>query len=404
MSRFIELVQEKNESAIARNKLSLEMTLLSAKEEFKNKFLANLNHEIRNPLNNLLGFTEVLAQSKLDYNQTEILKVIQKTGRHLKVLMDDLLDIAKIERGALEIKEVPFQLNDLINSLLKHFELKYKGTNIALELEYKSKVPSRLIGDPVRINQVLFNLLENAFKNTSSGRIVLEVDMRAETADNVLNVEFIVSDTGVGISDENIPRVFDSYYQIGLNNIEPLGDGIGLKIVKDLVQLMDGEVGVTSTLGEGSSFQVILPLRKGKSNKERKKRTTKKGSGILRGKHILVIENNDVDQMLLMKMFVNMDGYNVEIAQDCGQAMNLLEKRNYALVILKTKLPDLSGQEMIRKIRMSSVQKIKDIPILVASGNVLQSQQRQLIESGASSFLAKPYTQGELYRAIKKLA
>ena len=398
------LVQEKNETVIARNKLSFEMTLLTAKEEFKNKFLANLNHEIRNPLNSLLGFMEVLNESNLNYNQKEILKIMQKTGGHLKVLMDDLLDISKIERGELEIKNVPFQPNELLTSLTKHFELKYGSRNIALHFETKSKIPARIIGDPTRLNQILFNLLENAFRNTTQGIITLSVDMKPD-ADNPERVwaNLNVSDTGVGISEENLNRVFDSYYQIGLNEIEPLGDGIGLKIVKDLVQLMGGEVSVASEVGKGSTFSLQLPFEKGKPPKERKRRTTVKGSGIIRGKKVLVIENNEVDQMLFMKMFVNSGDYNIEIAKSGQQAMELLNKRSYALVILKTKIPDLSGQELIKLIRGSDNQDLKDIPILVVSGNVLPEQQERLLNSGASSFLAKPYTQAELFRAIKRL-
>ena len=159
------LVQEKNENSIAKSKLDFEKRLLIAKSEFKNSFLSNLNHEIRNPLNNMLGFMDLLAETKLNYDQYETIKVIRKTGTHIKMLMEDMLDISKIERGVIEVKDVNFYLTSIISSLQQHFSLKYNSSAVELVVDIVGKVPKTFIGDPVRLNQILFNLLENAFRN-----------------------------------------------------------------------------------------------------------------------------------------------------------------------------------------------------------------------------------------------
>jgi signal transduction histidine kinase/CheY-like chemotaxis protein len=395
------LVQEKNESTIAKNKLSFEKHLLQAKEEFKNNFLANLNHEIRNPLNNMLGFVDLLVETKLNYDQHELIKIVRKTGKHIKQLMDDMLDISKIERGTISVRHVNFYLTSIISSLQQHFSLKYETGKVAFEVEVAEKMPKTFIGDPVRLNQILFNLLENAFRNTSDGVVKLKIHSE-EIKGNKALIHFEISDTGLGIPQDELDKVFETYYQLKLDNEKPIGEGIGLKIVKDLVDLLEGSIKVISKPDKGSSFICSIPFVKRKSARERK--TVRKGSGIFHSKRILVVEDEPTNQMLLMKTFLNNDkGYVMEIANNGTQALELLENRKYDLVMIKNKYPDMSGTELIREIEGHVKEEIVGLPILMATGSTMPAEKEGFNAAGASLVLPKPYSKKELFRSIEKL-
>ena len=283
------LVQEKNETSILKNKLSFEREILIAKEELKNKFLSHLNHEIRNPLNNLLGFIEILEGSKLTYEQKEIIKVMTKTGNHLKVLLDDLADVSKIEKGIVDIKSVPFSLSQVVNSGISHFQLKYYNSPIELKLNFDKDVPIRLLGDPTRLNQILSNLIDNAFKNTKEGEISLTVKLKElHKKDHSASLLFTISDSGKGISKEDIPFIFDSYQQLAFNEIKPIGEGLGLRIVKELVKLLNGTVTLESTVGVGTTYNITLPFVV-RNKKTIQKKTVPKGSGLTISKRLLIV-------------------------------------------------------------------------------------------------------------------
>jgi len=395
------LVQEKNVASIAKHRLVFEKQLLQAKEEFKNGFLANLNHEIRNPLNNLLGFMELLKETKLDYDQNETLKVMQRTGTHLKILMDDMLDISKIERGVLDIKNVNFNLGHIVNNLHNHFHLKYHDKPVVFNVSIDNNVPKKLVGDPARLNQVLFNLLENAFRNTEDGHISMFVKA-IDHNKSQCKVQIIISDSGSGIAENKIDKVFDTYFQLKVDKMKPLGEGLGLKIVKDLTESLNGTVQLSSEEGKGSVFTCVFPFEV--RSESREKKTVPKGTGILMSKRILIVENETTNQMLMMKMFLNNEkGYVIEMAVNAAHALELLQNNKYNLIIFKSVLSDMKAEELITVLRSHSNKGIAELPILIASGSTFKEQQESVLNAGASAFLAKPYTKNELFKNIEQL-
>ena len=398
------LVQEKNEASILKNKLKFEREVLLAKEDLKNKFLRHLNHEIRNPLNNLLGFMDMMVNSKLSYEQKETLNVMNKTGKHLKVLLDDLADISKIEKGITDLKNVPFSLSQVVNGTVKHFQLKYDKSPIELELNFDKELPIRLLGDPTRLNQILFNLVDNAFKNTKKGQIVISVSQKEFNKKNrTASLLFKISDTGKGIPKEDLPYIFDSYHQLAFNEIKPIGEGLGLKIVKDLVKLLKGNIKIESTLGKGTTYEIVLPFIV-REKKVAVKKSVPKGTGIVMSKRLLVLENEELAQMLMMKTFLNNDdGYLIDMAINGDQAIKMLDKRNYKLLLLKMNLPDMDGFEILDYIRSHPNKQISELPVLVISGSTMKIEQEETINAGASAFLAKPYTKKELFSKIDSL-
>jgi signal transduction histidine kinase/CheY-like chemotaxis protein len=395
------IVQEKNEASIAKNKLDFEKKLLEAKEDFKNTFLANLNHEIRNPLNNLLGFLETLSASSLSYEQSELLKVAQKTGMQLKVLMEDLLDISKIEEGVLELKHVNFNLSTFMAAVYKHFQFKY-SSDITYTVETNSKVHTALIGDPNRLYQILFNLLENAFQNTYRGSVSLSVipsPKKSKTTSETI-IRFIIKDTGKGLAKEKIKTVFDSYLQLEKEKLKPLGDGLGLKIVKNLVQLMNGTVAVESKIDVGTEFILDIPFTTRIPKK--KAYNTKKIPGIYINKNVLVIEDIKDNQMLFFKHFLNNDeAYVMHLAKDAEMAFSIMEKKRIDVIIAKTTIPDMDIFSFIDKVKAHPEKVICKTPIIVASGNSSFEFQNTLEEKEISNYLMKPFTKKELFKAIK---
>lgn len=398
------LVQEKNETSILKNKLAFERDILIAKEDLKNKFLAHLNHEIRNPLNNLLGFMEILEKTKLSYEQKEALNVMNKTGLHLKVLLEDLLDISKIEKGVTELKNIPFSLTQILNSLLKHFQLKYDTKTVSLLHQLDKKVPTRLSGDPTRLNQILFNLIENAFKNTKEGSISIDVTLKKiEKETETAYILFTITDTGKGMPKEDLPYIFDSYHQLEFSERGPMGEALGLKIVKELSKVLKGTIKVDSVVGEGTTYEITLPFIV-RPKKKHQKKSVPKGTGIVISKRILVVENEKINQMLMMKTFLdNNDGLLIDIAKDGTQALEILEKRTYSLILVKSSLPDMTGNDLIQRIRTNANKSLTEIPILVVSGSSMKEEQENTLKVGASSFLSKPYTKKELFSRIDSL-
>ncbi len=394
------LVQEKNESVIAKNKLKFEKELLFAKEEFKNNFLAHLNHEIRNPLNALLGFAELLGETSLTFQQKETVGVLQKTGAHIKILLDDLLDISKIESGVLQIKEVPFNLQSVIASMTKHFQVKKNNSNIELTYETDEDVPAKFFGDPTRINQILYNLLENAYRNTKNGAIKLHTSLTEKALDGSVSVQFNITDTGEGISEQQIATIFDSYIQLQIEEAKPLGEGLGLKVVKDLTTLLGGSVSVESKINQGSTFTVILPFKT--RDKKSKRKTVPKGSGIVMNKRILAVEDDTLNQMLLMKQFIDNDkGYSLAIATDTVSALKLLNDKKFLAIIIKQKYASTTGIEFLGELKNNP--KLTSIPVLVVSGKSMNTEQEAILNAGASAFLKKPYSKSQIFSALQKL-
>lgn len=397
------LVQEKNETSIARYKLAFEKDLLEAKEAFKNQFIAHFNHELRNPLNSLLGFLDILSSSKVSYEQKEILNLMQRTGANLKVLINDLLDISKVEKGIIETKNVAFGLTALLNSLEKQFDLRHATKTLKMSLELPLDLPARISGDPVRLNQILVNLLENSFKNTEAGTVSLSIEIISQDA-KMMRIAFHVMDSGVGISEDDLPRIFDPYFQINNQKAKPVGDGLGLKIVKELTELLGGTVSAKSKLGVGSHFTVELPFELLQKKPSSKKKTVPKGSGIIRGVRVLVVEDQAPNQMLLMKNFIEKGQFHLEIAKDGQQAIDLIESRKYNIVLLNIQLPIKDGYEVLKHIRSHNEPTINSLPVIVTSGKTLKTEQEEILKAGANAFIGKPYTKRELFESINNLA
>ena len=274
------LIQERNDSVIKKNKLKYEKELLEEKENLKNNFLAKLNHELRNPLSNMLGVLTLLANSGVDKDQSKLYAIAIKTGWHLEEVLNDLLDISMINEGKLTLNHIPFRIRQIATYMVELFRLKREKGVLKFEVSVAHNMPRVLIGDPTRVKQILVNLLENAFKHTHCGKVTLTISEEDNNAssEEVL-IKFVIKDTGIGIKEAEIQKIFKEYYQIENFLSESEGQGLGLKIVKDLVTLQHGTIHVDSVYGEGTTFTVKIPFKKyNPESSAKKKYKTKKSS------------------------------------------------------------------------------------------------------------------------------
>jgi len=396
------LTQEKNEVAIKAHKFAFEKSILLEKEQFKNEFLANLNHEIRNPLNHLIGFLDLLKKTKLEYQQKELVNMVAKTSNQIKKLMDDLLEISRIEKGLVAIKEIPFNMSSFLKDLKKHFETAYRHTQTNFELVLDKDIPPHILGDPTRLYQIFFNLLNHFFTQTPNGTISLKVSIAETNNDKEQAIQFTITSSDTHSLKEDLTEVFETFHDKEVAQIKSEGLSTSLFVAKDFITALHGEVQIETEKERVVSLTMVLPFSLNKSRTPGK--TIPKGSGLLLSKRILIIEDNTTDQALFLKLFLNNErGFYIEMATSEEQALTLLKKKKYAAIITKEEINNTSGTSLISAIRENSMKKVSKVPILVASSKNMPKEKQTFLEAGATAFLSKPYTKIELFNLLEKL-
>ncbi len=400
------IAQQKNESILLARELELKNKYLQEKEEFKNSFIANINHEIRTPLTSILGFVEVLEKTQLTFEQEELARIIKRESKHLNSLIDDMIDISKIESGTLKIVQERFAFQDLITGFEETYAKAAKEKEITFETYIEPNIQEYLIGDRTRVYQILNNLLNNAFKFTEEGKVTFTISKNYQRT-NKLSLNFKIEDTGIGILEENIPHLFDRFTRFDRDK-QISGTGLGLAIVKNLVDLLNGEIKVTSKPEKGTTFTIKLPFKfevLKPTTAERKKKkyslpTSKKKF------RILLVEDEEITQYLIMKILISQGTYFVDIAINGEQAINCIEKRKYNLILMDLGVSKIDGYKATQMIRNNYGDKfISEIPIIGFSGRADDTARDKCIRSGMDDFIAKPFEQEELlYKIVKQIA
>lgn len=364
----------------------------------KQQFLSNMSHEIRTPLNAIIGFTKVLLKTELTEKQKEYLTAIKISGDALIVLINDILDLAKVESGKMTFEQIPFKLSDSVSSMLHLFETKLFKKKIGLVKEYDHSIPEFLVGDPVRLHQIILNLVGNAVKFTSQGKITVSVKKISET-DEKATIEFSVSDTGIGIAENELDKIFENFQQASGQTARLYGGtGLGLAIVKQLVLSQGGTLKVESQLGSGSTFSFTLefkktrePLRK---ENEQQPEIEKKDTNA----NILVVEDVTLNQ-LLMKTLLEEFGFSHDTAGNGRIAIEKLEKNKYDLILMDLQMPEMNGYEATEYIRNKMN---LDLPIIALTADVTTADVEKCKAVGMNDYIAKPVDDKLLYNKIKK--
>lgn len=366
----------------------------------KDQFLANMSHEIRTPLNGIIGFTKILLRNRLTEKQRKQMNAVKTSSDILLVLINDILDLAKIEAGKMTLEETELKVADFVNSISAAFKILLEEKELKLTLKYDDLIPKLLFGDPVRINQVLYNLISNAIKFTmNGGNIDIGVNLKEQNEEKAI-VEITVSDAGIGIPSKKLATIFEPFMQSSSDTTRRYGGtGLGLSIVKRLVDLMDGTIAVKSKLNEGSTFTVTLPLKKSTEIKrETSVYSTKKIEGLGNLK-ILIVEDVPTNQFLTETIMHDF-GFETAIADNGKIAIELLEKNNYDLILMDLMMPEMDGWETTKHIRRKMEPPKSTIPIIALTADVTKRDMDRCTAVGMNEYVSKPINENELLRKI----
>ena len=393
-------IYEKHANELKHEKELAELATLKAEEAVKSKqqFLSNMSHEIRTPLNSILGFTNVLMKTKLGIKQKEFLQAIKTSSNSLHVLINDILDLAKVDAGKMTFVKQPFEIHKSIKSMLHSFDLKLKEKNLELVSEYDSEIPSILLGDKARLNQIILNLMSNAIKFTNKGKIILSVKIQSEDEENI-SIEFSVIDSGIGISDNKINLIFNLFEQAEINTSNSYGGtGLGLAIVKQLVEFQGGSISVCSKIGEGSTFRFILPFGKTTTKTVEKIEILKLDSKI-KNVRVLVAEDVALNE-LLIKIILSDFGFEYDVVKNGKIAIEKLQTNTYDIILMDLQMPEMNGFEAAEYIRKTMKSKI---PIIALTADVTTVDVAKCKEFGMDDYISKPIDENQLYIKIVEL-
>ncbi|MFC6222842.1 PAS domain S-box protein [Hymenobacter artigasi] len=364
----------------------------------KQQFLSNMSHEIRTPMNAIIGFTKVVLKTELTDKQREYLTAIKISGDTLIVLINDILDLAKVDAGRMTFEQIPFKLSASVAAMVHLFETKIQEKNLELVMEYDEKIPEVVVGDPVRLHQIILNLVSNAVKFTSEGSITVGVRMLVQDAEKVI-LEFAVTDTGIGIEQAKLGTVFDNFQQAtsGTSRLYG-GTGLGLAIVKNLVEPQGGTISVRSKVGKGSTFSFILSF-----NKTLEKADIETGLNIeleagFKDVKILVVEDIALNQ-LLMKTLLEDFGFEMEVAGNGQIAIEKLRTTPFDIVLMDLQMPVMNGFDATEYIR----KELKlTVPIIALTADVTTVDVEKCKAVGMNDYISKPIDDKLLYSKIIK--
>ncbi len=371
----------------------------------KSDFLASMSHEIRTPMNAIIGIADLLAKTPLSPEQNKYVQIFRRAGDNLLHLIDDILDLSKVESLQLELERTGFSLNDLLEKVTEMVAVRAHEKGLALVCNIAPKVPTDLVGDPTRLRQVLLNLLGNAIKFTESGEVALRVAPDAGSSVPGA-LRFTISDTGIGIAGEKLGAVFERFTQTDSSTTRRYGgSGLGLTISKRLVELMGGRIWVESQVGKGSVFSFAVPLEI--RARTRRRTAVPVGTGpepALPALHILLVEDSP-DNRTITVAYLKDTPYRVDIAENGAIACGKFTAGHYDLVLMDRQMPVMDGLTATRAIReWEQANRRSPTPIVALTAAALKGDQEQCMAAGCTAYLTKPIKQEVLLQAIKELA
>ena len=395
------VVQGQRQQKLIRTLDTSEKKLKEA-SKIQEQFVANISHEIRTPMNAILGFAGLLQKTGLDKNQHEYVRSIRSSAENLLTIINDILDLSRIESGMMHIERLPFNLRELLDSLATMMNVKAKSRNLYLITEIDQSIPQVLKGDAVRLTQILINLLSNALKFTDEGGVSIKAEC-AEKKDEITSVRFIISDTGIGIDPAKQKTIFERFHQAQPETTRRYGGtGLGLSIVKQLVEIQNGTISIDSEPGKGSVFTVVLPYQISNEPEMTGARPSSVlvAEPLLKKIKILVAEDNPMNQKLLQHLLAQWR-IDFDIVHNGAEAVSALERRpgGYAMVLMDIQMPEMDGYTATEKIRHDlNLQ----IPVIAMTAHALAGEKEKCLGAGMDDYISKPLNEEELYKLINK--
>lgn len=390
-------LQVRNQMALAKK----EKEVAEKTAQLKQQFMANMSHEIRTPMNAIVGMVRLLLEKDPREDQMRYLNAIKQSSDSLLVIINDILDLSKIEAGKIEIEHIDFSFREMIQSVEEIMGIKADEKKLNFKIHIDDSIPDRLIGDPTRVNQILINLIGNAVKFTDKGNVDLRIkNIDKNTKEHQLKLLFEIEDTGIGISKEYVATIFESFTQAGTDTARKFGGtGLGLTISKQLVDLMDGKIYVESELGIGTTFFVEIPIKIAEQQHitVKKDKITDDTRERLSNISVLLVEDNEFNRMVAedtLKSIIH--PIHITIAQNGEEAIQKVKEKDFDLVLMDIQMPIMNGLDATRHIRTKMEAPKKDMRIIAMTANVLEEDIKSYLQAGMNAYISKPFHTEEL--------
>jgi len=393
--------QIRNESVINSQILELRNNYLKEKEDFKNTFIANFSHEIREPLSGIRTFTEILGKTNLSPEQKDYVNIIGSTSNHLTHIIEDILDISKIEVGKLNLIEESFSLNTFIEDLIFAYNVQAQQKQIELTYSLDARLPEIIIGDQYRLKQILSNLLDNALKYTTKGSVSLKLSLNQFRAKKA-SIHFEIVDTGIGIKEEDLNKVFTSFEQLDTGLLKK-GTGLGLAIVKNLVDLMHGNISIESEPNKGTTLSLNISFKVDDNIKKRvKKIEAEEETRSDKKYNILLVEHSEMTQLSVLKILAGHGNFYLDIVSDPEDVIPTIENQNVDLVLMDINLPGITGDVLTQQIRQMPEREHKRVPVIAITGKVFAEDLKRYKKAKINDVIKKPFDEKSLLKTLYK--